>query len=346
MKASHFEDDNDTDESSIDSDNVETKNSDDDENVDTEIVRGFNNDDDFNSENETYSDNLSSKMNDDDNDDAEDSYSSSSSSNECEEQLDVLDTNVGFNWDSNALEKNKNGIDTNKNVSESSESDSKSDSGEDNADKYFGNEESKSRQSRKRQARKRREEQETFRVETSLADGSADDNPATVADFERLLAGEPNNSELWIRYMAFYLSVADIPSARKVAEKAFDRIEFRQEKEKLNVWSALLTLEHKYGSEETFQDAIDQACKQNNPKQVYLRACEIRANDVEKSLNDPSSVSKADALFKTMCKKHKSKKKVWLAHMQYLLRCSRHQDAHALMKRAMLSLATPKHAET
>ncbi|OEU17271.1 hypothetical protein FRACYDRAFT_168784 [Fragilariopsis cylindrus CCMP1102] len=292
MKASHFEDDDDTDESSVESDDVEMLDSDDDESVDVQQ-------DENESDDENFCAKLAAKMNDDNGDDDDDDDEAEDSS-----------------------------------------------SNDDDDDEDFGNEKSKSRKSRKRQAERRREEQETSRRETALADGTADDNPETAGDFERLLAGEPNNSELWIRYMAFYLSLADIPSARKVAEKAFNRIEFRQEKEKLNVWSALLTLEHRYGSEETFQDAIDQACKQNNPKQVYLRACEIRANDVEKSSNDSSSVSKADTLFATMCKKHKSKKKVWLAHMQYLLRQSRHQDAHALMKRAMLSLATHKHAET
>jgi rRNA biogenesis protein RRP5 len=345
MKASHFEDDDDTDESSIESGDVEMLDSDDDESVDVQELQ-----DDNESDDENFCAKLAAKMNDDNGDDDDDEAEDSSSNDdddddsedEDEEEQDVLDTNVGFSWGAGALGKTKDGIDTNDNESDSSDSDSDSD----DDDEDFGNEKSKSRKSRKRQAERRREEQETSRRETALADGTADDNPETAGDFERLLAGEPNNSELWIRYMAFYLSLADIPSARKVAEKAFNRIEFRQEKEKLNVWSALLTLEHRYGSEETFQDAIDQACKQNNPKQVYLRACEIRANDVEKSSNDPSSVSKADTLFATMCKKHKSKKKVWLAHMQYLLRQSRHQDAHALMKRAMLSLATHKHAET
>jgi len=346
MKASHFEDDDDTDESSIDSDDEEMKDSDDNERVDTEIVREMEDDED--SEDENFAAKLAAKLNDDDDDHAEDSSDDDTdedddSEEEDEEEPDVLDTNVGFSWGAGALGKAKAGIGTDQNESDSSESDSDSDP---ESDEDVGNEKSKSRKSRKRQAEKRRQEQETSRRETALADGTADDNPETAGDFERLLASEPNNSELWIRYMAFYLSLADIPSARKVAKKAFDRIEFRQEKEKLNVWSALLTLEHKFGSEETFQNAIDQACKQNNPKQVYLRACEIRANDVEKSSNDPTSVSKADALFAIMCKKHKSKKKVWIAHMHYLLRQSRHQDAHALMKRALLSLATHKHAET
>jgi rRNA biogenesis protein RRP5 len=47
-----------------------------------------------------------------------------------------------------------------------------------------------------------------------------------------------------------------------------------------------------------------------------------------------------------MCKKFKSKKKVWLAHLEYLLQNGRHQEAHSLMKRALLSLKPYKHAET
>ena len=359
MKASHFEDDDDTDDSSVESD-VEMEDSDD-SNDDENVRKLQDSDDGSDSEDENFAAKLAAKMDVDDDDDnsveeegdssseddsgdgdgdgdGEDSSSEDESDND-EKGEDTLDTDVGFSWGAGALGK-KSGTGTKENEDYSSdESDS------DSEDDESGNEKSKSRKSRKRQAEKRREEQETSRRETALADGTADENPETAGDFERLLAGEPNNSELWIRYMAFHLSLADIPSARKVAEKALKRIEFRQEKEKLNVWSALLTLEHKFGNDETFKDVIDKACKQNNPKQVYLRACEILANEVEQSSNDPSAVSKADALFTTMCKKQKPKKKVWLAHMQYLLKQSRNEDAQALMKRAMLSLASHKHAE-
>lgn len=363
MKASHFEDDEDTDDSSVESD-VEMKDSDDDSDDDSlemEKVRELqDSDEDPDSDNENYVAALASKMkvdsddrsekdendsfsgNDDDNSDSDDpdDLSSDDESDKDEKEQDILDTNVGFSWGAGALGKQEGNVAKRNEDDSSDESDSDSDDDDDSV-----NEKSNSRKSRKRQAEKRREEEETSRRETALADGTADDNPETAGDFERLLAGEPNNSELWIRYMAFHLSLADIPLARKVAEKALERIEFRQEKEKLNVWSALLTLEHKFGNDETFKDVIDKACKQNNPKQVYLRACEIKANEVKLSSNDPTSVSEADALFTTMCKKHKSKKKVWLAHMQYLLKQSRHEDAQALMKRAMLSLAPHKHAE-
>jgi rRNA biogenesis protein RRP5 len=114
-----------------------------------------------------------------------------------------------------------------------------------------------SHKSHKKQAERRREEKEISRREMAWADGTADENPETVGDFERLLAGNPNSSELWIRYMAFYLSLADIPSTRAVADKALGRIEFRQEREKLNVWTALLTLEHKYGNDGSLQATVD-----------------------------------------------------------------------------------------
>jgi rRNA biogenesis protein RRP5 len=201
-----------------------------------------------------------------------------------------------------------------------------------------------SHKSRKKQTQKRREEQEIFRRETALADGTADENPETAADFERLIAGDPNSSELWIRYMAFHLSLADVPSARAVAERAFARIEFREEREKLNVWSALLTLELKYGSGSSLQKTIDRACQQNNPKQVYLRVCEMLENEVD--VSSPDTVVRADDMFAKMCKKFKSKKKVWISHLQYLLKAARHKEAHDLLARGLKSLPEYKHVET
>jgi hypothetical protein len=36
---------------------------------------------------------------------------------------------------------------------------------------------------------------------------------------------------------------------------------------KLNVWTALLTLELKFGTDASLQDTVDRACQHNNPKQ-------------------------------------------------------------------------------
>jgi rRNA biogenesis protein RRP5 len=361
MKASHFANDENSDDSSIGSDVMNTEDEhNESDGVEMDNLRVMEDEsdedtEDLDSDDENFPSKLVTRLEKDSSKDIptrpsdEDSEDERASSSEDEDNGGnrnmLLDTDVGFDWDAGALDKKLIEADKVELADSSDYGDSDEESYDDDDDDD-DNQKQKSHKSRKRQAEKRRLEQEISRREMALADGTADDNPETASDFERLLAGDPNNSELWIRYMAFYLSLADIPAARNVADKATKRIEFRQEKEKLNVWTALLTLEHKYGSEETFQAAIDRACSQNNPKYVYLRACEILEKDLANSSNDHASVVRADALYATMCKKHKSKKKAWLANMQYLLRQSRHQDAHALMKRALLSLAPYKHAET
>lgn len=252
------------------------------------------------------------------------------------ETKNALDTNVGFDWIGTSLLG-----DQSHEVTSDKDLDSDADESEIDDDDDDGVLKS-SHKSRKKQAQRRKEEEETNRLEMSLADGTADENPETAADFERLLAGDPNSSELWIRYMAFHLTLANIPTAREVAERAFARIEFRQEKEKLNVWSALLTLEYKYGNDETLQKALDRACQHNNPKYVYLRVCEM----MEKQAATPESIRKTDEMFAKMCKKFKSKKKVWIANMEYMLKNGRQEEAYEISKRALLSLKQHKHIET
>jgi len=144
--------------------------------------------------------------------------------------------------------------------------------------------------------------------------------------------------------MAFNLSLADINAAKNVAERAFERISFRQEGERLNVWCALLTLELKYGTQEDLQTTIDRACQHNNPKHVHLRVCEM----LEKQYQDsaPDSLERVDEMYAKMCKKFKDKKKVWIAHVEYLLKRNRNEEAYAMSKRALQSLPTYKHVET
>lgn len=339
MKASHFEGDQQFDDDATL----------DDEDFSVDEVEGqaqIVDDDELDSDDENFAVKLASKMSGaDDNDDADSSDSGSvdisdDSDSDSESSVDnnvdgdeekvTLDTNVGFDWNGTSG--------SSKLTNEVSDDDSDiNDEDDDDAQKS-------SHKSRKKHAQRRKEEQEISRRENALADGTADENPETSADFERLLAGDPNSSELWIRYMAFHLMLANVPAAREVADRAFARIEFRQEKEKLNVWCALLTLELKYGSEESLQKTLDRACQHNNPKHVYLRMCEMMEKLISSS--SPESVRKTDEMFSKMCKKFKDKKKVWVAHMEYMLKNQRHEEAYALSKRALLSLKPYKHVET
>ncbi len=51
--------------------------------------------------------------------------------------------------------------------------------------------------------------------------------PSSAADFEREVMASPNSSLLWIKYMAFLISLGDIEQARAVAQRAFSAINYR-----------------------------------------------------------------------------------------------------------------------
>jgi len=99
--------------------------------------------------------------------------------------------------------------------------------------------------------------------------------PQTGSDYERLLLGQPDSSELWIAYMAFQMQVSDLASARKVAERAIKTISIREETEKLNVWIAYLNLEVAYGTEDSVEDVFKRACTYNDEQEVYERMASI-----------------------------------------------------------------------
>lgn len=324
MKASHFANDEDSDDDVEDMDDSEDSIQDptDEEDVDEELS----------SDDVDYVQKLAAKMEatvDEDSDDDSNKSTEDSSGGEDEgtSHAQAMDTDVGFDW-GDGMNKATEG---DKDDSDSSEEESSDE--DDDVQKT-------SHKSRKKQAQRRREEQEIARRERALADGTADENPETAADFERLLATDPNSSELWIKYMAFRLSLADVDAAREIANRAFQRIEFREEREKLNVWCALLALELKFGSEESFQDCIDRACKENNPKHVYMRVCETLESSAK---GTGSGYDRAEEMYQKMCKKFKSKKSSWLAHIEFLLRHGRHEDAYDRSKRAIQSLPEYKH---
>lgn len=99
--------------------------------------------------------------------------------------------------------------------------------------------------------------------------------PHSVADFERLLLGQPNSSMLWLSYMAFQLELTEVDTAREVAERALKTINMREQEEKLNVWVALLNLENTYGSEESLKSIFERACQYNDSQDMHERLLSI-----------------------------------------------------------------------
>lgn len=99
--------------------------------------------------------------------------------------------------------------------------------------------------------------------------------PESNADFERLLLGSPNSSYLWIQYMSFQLPLSEIDKAREIARRGIQTISFREEKERLNVWIALLNLENVYGTDESLDAIFKEAARANDSKTIHLRLASI-----------------------------------------------------------------------
>lgn len=82
------------------------------------------------------------------------------------------------------------------------------------------------KQPNKRQLKRQKKEKEAAirAAEMARLEGRA---PETAADFERELMGSPDSSYLWIRYMAFLISLGETGKARGVAERALAKINYR-----------------------------------------------------------------------------------------------------------------------
>ncbi|KAJ3505470.1 hypothetical protein NLJ89_g7399 [Agrocybe chaxingu] len=148
--------------------------------------------------------------------------------------------------------------------------------------------------------------------------------PESNADFERLLLGSPNSSYLWIQYMSFQLPLSEVDKAREIARRAIKTINFREEKERLNVWIALLNLENVYGTNETLEATFKEAAKANDSKTIHL----------------------PEEQYKRTCKKFGQSSKVWTLFGEFLLKQGELEEARKLLPRSLQSLEKRKHLKT
>ena len=160
--------------------------------------------------------------------------------------------------------------------------------------------------------------------------------PQSVADFERLLLGQPNSSVLWLSYMAFHLQNGDAATARAIAERALKTIHISEQGEKLNVWVALLNLENTYGTDETLEEVFKRACQYNDSENIHVRLISIFIQS--------GQPRKADDLFQAALKKHTQTPALWLNYATFLMTTQNAPDrARALLPRAMQALPPHSH---
>ena len=167
--------------------------------------------------------------------------------------------------------------------------------------------EEKSKKRRRTQGSERAAEREVEAAEEALVSQGP---PDSVAQFERLVVSSPNSSYIWIKYIAYFVAQAEIGKARAVAERALSVISFREEAEKLNVWTARLNLENLYGTEESLDRALREAVQRCDPLKVYTRCVRI--------LRDTGKSKRAEKLFKVMMKKFRQEPAVWVGFAEFL----------------------------
>lgn len=159
--------------------------------------------------------------------------------------------------------------------------------------------------------------------------------PESASDFERALLASPNSSFLWIQYMSFQLQLHEVDKGRAIGRQALERINFREEEEKLNVWMALINLELGFGTAESADKVFKEAVQYNDARTVYARyidALVMTGKDAEDTL-------------KKMLKKFSAFPDTWAKFVDYYLKKGDVEAARALLPRALQSLDKSKHVE-
>ncbi|KAF3482254.1 rRNA biogenesis protein RRP5 [Arthroderma uncinatum] len=170
--------------------------------------------------------------------------------------------------------------------------------------------------------------------------GDLDANgPQTVADYERLLLGEPDSSLLWLKYMAFQLELGEVDKAREIGERALRTMSIGQDEEKLNVWVAQLNLENTFGNDDSLEDVFKRACEYNDAHEIYDRMTSIFIQS--------GKTEKADELFQTALKKKvSSTPDFFLNYANFLFdTLDAPQRGRDLLPRALQSLPSHTHVE-
>lgn len=80
-----------------------------------------------------------------------------------------------------------------------------------------------------------------------------------IYKFRKILS-DPNSSVVWIEFVAYAAENEGIESARNVIERALRVINFSNEIERLNLWTAYLNLEFNFGSEDNLITIFKRGC--------------------------------------------------------------------------------------
>lgn len=177
-------------------------------------------------------------------------------------------------------------------------------------------------------------------IKVDMTGNLDEDGPKSVSDFERQLLGQPNNSDLWIRYMSFQVQLGEIQKARDIAERALRTIHIREGEEKLNIWLAWLRLEVNYSDDDQVDEVFKQACQVQDPLEMHEKMVSIY---IDHGKND-----KAEAVFEKIVanKVNRASPDVWMNYATFLMRTmDAPVKARALLSKALQSVPSREHRQ-
>ena len=190
---------------------------------------------------------------------------------------------------------------------------------------------------RQRDTVRKEKEQLIREKENQVLAGDWKRDPQTPDEFERLLLIEGKKSaSAWIKYMSYYLKMAELGKAREVAErlvKCFGSL--TDEQEKFNAWIAYLNMEAAFAP--NLVDALFlRAVQYCDPKKVYhaMPQVWIRAGN---------QAEKAQISLEKMTNKFPESRKAWMNLIEFLFNENRFDEARALFPKALKSIPKRKH---
>ncbi|KAJ2723430.1 rRNA biogenesis protein rrp5 [Coemansia sp. Benny D115] len=311
LKASYF---------SKDSENEsEEESEDEDEDSDIDIGSAASDDDEEKDDEADENDDEDDDKDEDEDEDDSDEESEDNASDSDVEMEDVskptLNVSRGFQWD----EEDGDDADS---------QDSADGSGSESDDSSDDDDSSKPQQKKNKRSKMQKISQD---ITAELSEQA----PQTASHFERLIVGSPNSSFVWLQFMAFYLSQSEIEQARAIAERALKTISPREEQEKMNIWVALLNLEHRFGQKDTLEAVLKRAVQYMNPKHVYLQLAKIYER--------ADQFAEAEEMHKTAATKFSGSCKVWVLFGLFYLKNNKVTESRDLLARALKSLPKRKH---
>lgn len=134
--------------------------------------------------------------------------------------------------------------------------------------------------------------------------------------FEKNILRNPNNDELWIKYISYTQETEGLLSARKIADRALRVVNFRDEESKLNIWKAYLNIEFYFGNDASCSELFKKALGGNDSFRIIKHMTFLYKSKENWVL--------CEEFLKLLLKKGRKGPKSWTEYLKFLYEWKHH----------------------